>query len=215
MGWKTEREKLQAMTSRQKLSYIFAYYRWGAVLLVGILLLMIYLGDIAYRSTKTFVLQGFIANDEQQLFDEKLLSSEFSAYLKLGPKEIVVFDDSLYVQMGKADHYIEASMAKIYAYMAAKELDFLIAPEFVVDHYLSALAMRDFTHMIDASHHSLSTVLQPYLTKSISSEGIEGFYKLELGFTRYKGEPPLYMIVPKESPNPQMVLRFLEFAQIQ
>src|SRR5690554_1400441 len=128
MSWKTEKEKLQQMGFKQKVTYISSYYRGAFVLLVAIFLLLLYFGDLAYRSTKTFVLQGFIANDEEQLFDDKVLEAEFSSFLGLGPKEIAVFDDSLYVQMGKADHYIEASMAKIYAYMAAKELDFLIAP---------------------------------------------------------------------------------------
>ena len=211
MNWNTEREKLRHMNVTGKIAYMFAYYRWGAVLLVAILLLAIYFGDIAYRSTKTFVLQGFIANDEEQLFDEKALTSAFSSYLELGPKEIVVLDDSLYVQLGKADHYIEASMAKIYAYMAAKELDFLIGPEFVVDHYLSALVMRDFTHLFTNDKQALSKLLEPHLHASLSSEGMEGFYKLDLGFSRYAGDIPLFMIIPKGSPNPERVLEFLTY----
>ncbi len=213
MNWNTEREKLRRMNVTGKIAYMFAYYRWGAVLLVAILLLAIYFGDIAYRSTKTFVLQGFIANDEEQLFDEKALTSAFSSYLELGPKEIVVLDDSLYVQLGKADHYIEASMAKIYAYMAARELDFLIAPEFVVDHYLSALEMRDFTDLYSHQEHSQFKLLEPHLHSSLSSEGVEGFYKLDLGFSRFSAETPLFMVIPKQSPNPEMVVQFLSFIQ--
>ena len=210
MGWKAEKEKLRHMGFKRKIEYVFTYYRWGAVLLMAVVLLLIYIGDLAYRSSKVFVLQGFIANDEEHLFDEKALTSDFSSYLNLSRKEIVVLDDSLYVQFGKADHYIEASMAKIYAYMAAKELDFLIAPEFVVDHYLSELAMRDFTHIAD---QTLDEYLKPYLQASMSSEGIEGFYKLDLGFSRYTGDIPLYMIIPKASPHPEMVVKFLKFIQ--
>lgn len=213
MDWKAEKEKLHHMNISKKVEYLATYYRWTAVLLVAILLLVIYFGDLAYRSTKVFVLQGFIANDEEQLFDEKPLTSGFSSYLNLGPKEIVVFDDSLYVQIGKADHYIEASMAKIYAYMAAKELDFLIAPEFVVNHYLSALSMRDFTQVFANENPTLCKNLEPYLHSSLSSEGIEGLYKLNLGFSRYSGDIPLFMIIPKESPNPEMVVEFLKYIQ--
>lgn len=213
MDWKTEKAKLHQMSFRQKVTYLFTYYRWSAVLLTAILLLLVYSGDLVYRSTKTFVIQGFIANDEENLFDENALTSGFSTYLSLGPTEVVVFDDSLYVQLGKADHYIEASMAKIYAYMAAKELDFLIAPEFVVDHYLSALVMRDFTHLHTDGHQALFELIEPHLHKSISSEGIEGFYKLDLGFSRFRGSSPLYMIIPKDSPNPDVVVRFLEYIQ--
>lgn len=212
MGWKTEREKLQQMNFKKKVEYLATYYRWVVVLLAIVSLSLVYLGDLAYRSTKTFVLQGFIANDEEHLFDEKALTAEFTAYLNLGPKEVVVFDDSLYVQLGKSDHYIEASMAKIYAYMAAKELDFLIAPEFVVDHYLSALVMRDFTQLLTNEQLKL---LEPHLHKSVSSEGIEGSYKLDLGFSQFTGEIPLYMIIPKESPNPGETLEFLTFVRGQ
>lgn len=161
------------MSFKEKIEYLFTYYRWTGFLLIA----------------------------------------EFTSYLELVSKEIAVFDDSLYVQFGKANHYVEASMAKIYAYMAAKELDLLIAPEFVVDHYLSALSMRDFTDLQTTEYQNLFEKMGPYLHTSISSEGIEGLYKLELGFTRYKGEIPLYLIIPKTSPHPEMVLQFLEFAQ--
>lgn len=211
MDWKTEKEKLQIMSFTKKAEYLFTYYKWVAFLLLLIILLLIYFGDLAYRSTKTFVLQGFIANDEEHLFDEKAITAAFTEYLNLGPKEVVVFDDSLYVQLGKADHYIEASMAKIYAYMAAKELDFLIAPEFVVDHYLSALLMRDFTEVFPDQAEQL----KPYLKESFSSDGVKGFYKLDLGFTRFAGEIPLFMIIPEKSPHPEMVGEFLKFSQGQ
>jgi len=213
MDWKAEKEKLHHMNIREKVEYLATYYRWTAVLLVAILLLLIYFGDLAYRSTKTFILQGFIANDDEQLFDEKTLTSGFSSFLTLGPEEIVVFDDSLYVQFGKADHYIEASMAKIYANMAAKEQDFLIAPEFVVDHYLSALSMRDFTQVYANEDPTLYKHLKPYLHSSLSRDGKEGLYKLELGFSRYTGDIPLYMIIPKESPNPEMTVEFIKYIQ--
>lgn len=211
MDWKTEKEKLQTMSFTKKVEYLITYYKWVAFLLILIVLLLTYFGDLAYRSTKTFVMQGFIANDEEHLFDEKAITTAFTEYLDLGPKEVVVFDDSLYVQLGKADHYIEASMAKIYAYMAAKELDFLIGPEFVVDHYLSALLMRDFTEVFTDQ----AKQLKPYLKKSFSSDGVEGFYKLDLGFTRFAGEIPLFMIIPEKSPHPKMVGEFLKFAQDQ
>lgn len=213
MDWKAEKDKLQAMTLRNRIGYLTTYYRWPALFLTAALLLVLYLGDVVHQSTMTFVLQGFVANDDEQLFDEKLVTTEFSAYLGLGKNEAVVFDDSLYVNLESADHYIEASMAKIYAYMAAKELDFLIAPEFVVDHYLSALPMRDFTSLQDPNNRALFSALEPHLHTSLSFDGVEGLYKLDLQFTRFKGKTPLFMVIPKKSPNPETVLAFLEFAR--
>ncbi len=213
MDWKAEKEKLHHMSFWKKVEYLDTYYRWALVLLVAISLFLFYLGDVAHRSTKTFVLQGFIANDEEQLFDEKSLTSGFSAYLDLDRNETVVFDDSLYVQLGKADHYIEASMAKIYAYMAAKELDFLIGPEFVVDHYLSSLSMRDFSSVLEDRDQMLLKGLERYLHPSLSHEGIEGFFKLDLGFSRFTGTIPLYMIIPEGSPHPEKVLDFITYIQ--
>jgi hypothetical protein len=39
------------------------------------------------------------------------------------------------------------------------------------------------------------------------------FNRLDLGFTRFAGDLPLYRILPKDSPNPEMVLEFLKYIQ--
>lgn len=209
--WHAERKKLQNMDTRAKISYFFTYYAWVIVLVVFLLFLAFNIGDLVHRSTKNFVLQAFIANDEENVWNEKLLTREFSSYLGLGKKDIVVFDDSLYVQFGVSDHYIEASLAKIYAYMAAKELDMLIGPEFVVDHYLSALPMRDFTDVLSLDSTGKLTSLTNSLITSISFDGVEGKYKLKLDFTALHTQEPLYMIIPISSPNPEIAVRFLSF----
>ncbi|MDD4449607.1 MAG: hypothetical protein PHS76_02780, partial [Sphaerochaeta sp.] len=81
------------------------------------------MADLLIQRTKTIVLQLFVANDDQDVFEAKRIESELASVFPIQSDERIIVDDSLYVVLGSSDHYVESSLSKIYAYMAAKELD--------------------------------------------------------------------------------------------
>ena len=202
-------DKGSRKTVTQKISSFLSYHKHFFFSLFLLILLLFYIGDVAYRSTKEFVLQGFIANDEENLFNTQQLSKEMQIYLELNENQIAVFDDSLFVVFDKADHYIESSISKIYAYMAAKELDFLIAPKEIVEHYSSALPFFEFKDLLPGD---LYDQVSPHLKESMSFDGKKGNYLLSLSSSRFAETTDLYMIVPKEAPHQQTLIQFIKYA---
>lgn len=113
------------------------------ILVILILLVGVYVGDLFIQRQKEIILQLFVTNDEQDVFKASTLEKELGRLFNIQKNQRIIVDDSLYVVFGSADRYIESSLSKIYAYMAAKELDILIAPPDVAEHYISGLPMTD------------------------------------------------------------------------
>ena len=170
------------------------------------LLAAIYLTDLLVQRSKTIVLQLFVANDDANVFEAKRMEAELASVFSLGSDERIIIDDSLYVVLGSSDHYVESSLSKIYAYMAAKELDALIAPLNVVEHYAKGLPMVDYSTLL-SNHPELLEHLAPYFHKG----GMEKVYLLDLSQSRYKPSEPMYMVIPESIPRPQALIRFLEY----
>lgn len=205
----TENDPASKKSIKQKWISIFRYNKLYIGFLVLIILVLIYIGDVVYRSSKEFVLQGFIANDEKNIFNAEQLSKDMQTYLGLEKHQIAVFDDSLFVVFDKADHYIESSISKIYAYMAAKELDFLIAPRSVAEHYAANLPLLDFKDLLS---DEFNDQVMANLQETMSFDGENGMYLLSMSSSRFAKTTDLYMIVPKEAPHQQTLRQFIRFA---
>ncbi len=179
------------------------------LLLVG-LLVAVYVADLLIQRTKTIVLQLFVANDDQDVFEAKRIESELASVFSIQSDERIIVDDSLYVVLGSSDHYVESSLSKIYAYMAAKELDALIAPLNVVEHYVKGLPMLDFPTLL-SQRPGLLERLAPFLKVAESIDGQEKEYLLDLTQSRYEPSTPFYMAIPQSVPHTQALITFLQY----
>jgi hypothetical protein len=176
------------------------------VLILAGLLAAIYITDLLVQRSKTIVLQLFVANDDNNVFEAKTMEAELASLFSIRSDERIIIDDSLYVVLGSSDHYVESSLSKIYAYMAAKELDALIAPMTVVEHYANGLPMLDYPTLL-SNRPDLLERLAPYL----QAAGLEKEYLLDLSQSRYKPSESMYMIIPESAPRLQALIRFLEY----
>lgn len=179
------------------------------LLLVG-LLVAVYVTDLLIQRTKTIVLQLFVANDDLDVFGAKRIESELASVFSIQSDERIIVDDSLYVVLGSSDHYVESSLSKIYAYMAAKELDALIAPLNVVEHYVKGLPMLDFPTLLSQSPGLLEH-LAPFLKVAESMDGQKKEYLLDLTQSRYEPPTPFYMAIPQSVPHTQALIAFLQY----
>jgi len=114
--------KLKQMNIRQKIGYIWDYYKSYLFLLMLAALVVFFIANALHQRSREIVLQGFFSNDDYNLFDAPTISENFGKYLNLNPKQRVVFDDSLYVELDSNSEYVVASQGKISGYIAAKEL---------------------------------------------------------------------------------------------
>ena len=213
------RETMREMSFKQKISYLLYSYKGWLVGLLIVILFASYVGDAVAQSGRDIVLQGFFTNDDWGLFDAERLEKEYSSTLELGRKQTVVFDDDLYIDLGgEATEYTAASNGKLIAYMAVRELDFVVTTEAVLNHYEGEAPMLDLSQALPAD---MLEKLSPYLYIGADAEGNPAAVALNMRQSRfildsYAGKNGLidteyYLFIPLLAPNPERVCEFIRW----
>lgn len=214
-NFSNEINKLRKMSFRQKLGYLWDYYKRFLYLLIIIILATFYLFDVLHQRSSEIVLQGFFSNDDWNFFDADRITEDFSQYLDLGPKQRVVFDDSLYVELDSGSEYVVASQGKIAGYIAAKELDFLITTPELTRHYSSIIPLMDLETFIP---NDLLNSINDYIYYVDGIDQIKRAYAIDLSQSRFmknanpKGDHPYYLIIPSNAPASKELFSFIKYA---
>ncbi len=212
---KKDRETLKTLTFRQKIRFILDYYKGQMFALFICLLFLFYIGDLLYQSSQIIDLQGFFINDRQNLFPAEELIEDFSAYQETPSGHRICFEDSLYVTLGSSNEYNAASQEKIVAYVAAKQLDFLIAPEELAKYYADSFLLYDLDQLLPAP---LKEQLQEDFYYAKDGTGQEKACGLNLRRSRflenpvYDGAEDYYLLVLSYTPRTNAVVSFIEYA---
>lgn len=195
----TEKEKLSEMNFKEKLSYLWEYYKVHALVTVGAIALIIY---IIYEIVTPDVKPQFYAAIINSLVDKQTLENyglEFSEYLKLDPEtEEVQLNDTFYLDSG--DYNVTTILT---TYLAAGEIDVIIAPESEFEHYATTgymaklsdelptdvySALTDYFYITDTEEDAKHNAYGIYLTDTDLFKGLE-----------YNSEPYILGIVPNYS----------------
>ena len=143
-----DRETMKSLSPSQRLRFIFDYYRGRIFLLLCLCLAVFYVWDAACQASRQTVLEGFFTNDDAGLFPAQDIARDFSEILELNSRQQVIFDDSLYVVPGSSADYHTASQSKIVAYVAARELDFLVTTPELTESYAASLPVSDLKDLM-------------------------------------------------------------------
>ena len=146
-----DRETMKSLSPSQRLRFIFDYYRGRIFLLLCLCLAGFYVWDAACQASRQTVLEGFFTNDDAGLFPAQDIARDFSEILELNSRQQVIFDDSLYVVPGSSADYHTASQSKIVAYVAARELDFLVTTPELTEYYAASLPVYDLKDLMPRS----------------------------------------------------------------
>lgn len=140
--FKEEREALKHGTFKQKVQYFWEYYRWHtlAVILIGIFAFyMIYM----YATKKEEILYGAILNC-YALENAEAYSREFVEYAGYDPEKYEAgFDSTVSVNFDEFDVNASASAEKLAMYMAAYQLDVMIAGDQIFENYANGGTFTD------------------------------------------------------------------------
>lgn len=187
MTRKKDRQVFQSLTRKQKVRYILDYYKGWFFIAFAALLILYYIGDMVYQSHQEIDLQGFFINDDHNLFPAKKLISDFSGYARTPRGHRIAFEDSLFVDLDSGTEYHAASQSKVVAYIAAKELDFLVVPKDLAEHYIPSFVLRDLRDVLPAE---LSQSLAGDLSYAKDGTGAEKACCLDLKRSRFlEGTP--------------------------
>lgn len=214
-SWKHDRETLKALPFRQKIRFLSDYYRWVLFLFLVLLLLLFYFGDLIWQSRQTIDLQGFFLNDRQNLFPAQTISQDFSRYRDTPSGHRIAFEDSLFVDLDSSGEYSAASQGKLVAYIAARELDFVVAPEELAQYYAQSFLLYDLEELLP---EDLAGSLQEDFYYAADGTGEEKACGLNLRRSRflqdpvYDGAEQYYLLVLSYTPHTDALIQFIRYA---
>ncbi|MDD7201099.1 MAG: hypothetical protein SPF89_10900 [Sphaerochaetaceae bacterium] len=172
--------------------------------LLLLLLVLVLAADAIWQVTHPVSLQGFFTNDDYNLFPAETIEKEYSSLIH----KRVNFEDSLYIISGSSDPLVTASTSKIMAYIAAKELDFVVSTKEVLEHYETGLSMEDLQILVPE--------LSPYFVYRTQSDGTQKAVALEMSQSRFvqgrHPEKPYYLFIPRNSIRTEASRDFIRWA---
>ena len=147
-----EQAKLKKMSFRDKLWYIWEYYKIHMLIGCVILFFLYALGTIFYQKSFTTQLFFIVMNDRSgSEADYEGLANEFKTRMGYGKKDKVEVDSSLYISFEESTSQLDyASLAKVTAIVASKDLDVLISDSPAVEHYASNGAFLNLEEVLPA-----------------------------------------------------------------
>lgn len=208
-----DRQTLKTLTFRQKLRFILDYYKGYAFIFLCLCAVGFYLGDMWMQTRRETVLEGFFTNDDENLYPAKDIARDFSRYLGLSSGQQVIFDDSLYVLIGSSIDYHTSSQGKIMAYVAARELDFLVTTRELAEYYSPNLPVCDLEELLP---DHLMDRLGSRLCYLPDSQGVTKACAVSLEGSRFESSAsqaePHCLMVMSYTEHRDAMIRFLEYA---
>ena len=214
-SFKKEWQKLKSLSPRQRFFYITDYYKGYFFIFLCLCLLGYYIAGAVIEIRNDTVLEGFFSNDDENLFPAKEIARDFSAHLGLGPRQQVIFDDSLYVIPESKAEYNAGSQGKIIAYIAARELDFLVTTKDLVEMYAPNCPVQDLEELLP---DDLKERLQDQLLYGTDGSGTFKACGVSMDGSRFtkdsqaQKEAPHYLMVFSYTQHREALIRFLRYA---
>lgn len=133
-----EREKLKNMSLKDKLWYIWEYYKVHIIGVVVVLAVVISVSTTMYNNRFDTALYCVVVNNRtSEPGNETQVLEELREYLGLSDIREIVYDSSMFVSYGdnSMSELSYATMAKISALVASRDLDVMISDSENIDHY--------------------------------------------------------------------------------
>ncbi len=149
--FKNELKKLKKMSTKDKLWYILEYYKFHIIAILLFLSVLWVIGSSIYRQTFTTRLIFAIVNDYSggnSSMDP--LESGLKEALGCGKKDLIEINSNLFIKTdeSQSSEYNYASMAKVAALAAGKDLDIMIADAKTLEYYGSQNAFADLKELL-------------------------------------------------------------------
>jgi ABC-type molybdate transport system substrate-binding protein len=172
----TEKQKLRDMNNLGRLEYLWEYYKLHA--LIGILAIGVIIYIIYNIVTPNVVTQFNAAIINDPIGEETWAKYEtkFSDYLKLDPKtEQVLLNNSFY--FNAEAQYVANMQTALTTYVAANELDVIIAPESYFKNYTYTEYMSKLSDELPTDiYSSLTDCMYLSDTEADSEKAVYGIY---------------------------------------
>lgn len=210
-----ELQKLSRMSFKDRLWYIWEYYKFHLLVLLLVIGFLCLMGNILYRQTFTTRLSLAIINDQSGgTSDTEPFKAEIREALGYGRKDILDVSEGLFVSFDEKSmsQYAYASLAKISAMVASQSLDAMITDQAVVEHYSQMSAFADLRELLP---EDLYQKAEPYIIYMPDESGREVAAAVSLEDTSFmektgiRMDPP-YLAVISSSPHTEDTVQLLQ-----
>lgn len=208
-----ELKKLKGMSLKDRLWYIWAYYKFHMVVLAFAVMLLSVIATSVYRQTLTTRLAVAVINNRSlETENMELFETRLREILSCGKKDILEINNGLYLDPGKdASQLGYATMAKITALVASKALDVVIADKEVIDYYEKSGMFYDLTELLTPEQLAAAG---DRLTASTAPDGSQAMISLCVQDTWLTKEAhidmePTYLAVVISSPRTEAAVQLI------
>lgn len=153
---KTEKQKLSEMNFKEKVEYLKNYYLAKTAIILITLFFIVYLAYSILSPKSETVLYGAIINYALSEDKATAVQTDFSKYLNLDEKKHNILLDTTFYLGNNQDtsQYTMSSQQKLSTYIFAGEIDFIIAPESVMNNYASIGYLDKLTNILPTNLNS-------------------------------------------------------------
>lgn len=210
----SEKDKLKSMSWRDRLWYIWEYYKFHIIGAAVAAVLIVSLGGAFYNSTFDTVLHCIYLNSRAATeVNPAPLEQDFAEYLNLGKKELITAEISYISFDENATDYSYAAMAKVTALVAAHDLDIIIGDQAAIDHYAS---LNGFINLEEGLPPDVLALVKDRLYIAKDGENTEYACAVDLSGTEFAAasnlaqDPPLLGII-SNTENKDTVLQLIRY----
>ncbi|MBS5523329.1 MAG: hypothetical protein KHX56_13805 [Clostridiales bacterium] len=185
--FKGDKEKLAKMKFRQKVDYIWTYYKfWMLVTAVIIAVVAAFIqAQLAYNpDAMTLILCDTYCEDTQTAYTS--VNEDFSKFIALdeGDKEPISFDDTISFSINNSDYTAGVMLQKLMALVMSGGADLMVAPESAIVYYgaqnmysdLSEVLPQDLFEELKAQDLLFETTYVPTEDEIAEGAAEETFY---------------------------------------
>lgn len=140
-----EKKKLKQMSWKQRIGYIWEYYKLHMAAALGVILVLCIIGQIIYRGQFETIFSVAVLNSP--MGDSEGMAADFKKYIGDTDKYHEVTVDSSMIFAGKEQTDYTSTM-KLTTLIGAQELDAMIAPKEQIDHYAQMEAFHPMDEIL-------------------------------------------------------------------
>lgn len=167
--FKAERKAILQKSPKEKLAYFFDYYKWHTVAVIVAVTAVISL-TVHLINRKDCALYVCLLNTTEYEQTDNYIQS-FEEYAEIDRSDYeVVFDTSMYIEIGGRDSITATSLQKLAIYTAAGDLDVLVVKPELIEYYVDQGIFYDLRQLLPAQQLSLYEPYFYYVDQAILDE---------------------------------------------
>lgn len=167
---------------KQKLAYFWDYYKWhtiGTIAAVAMVISLVY--NITHQRDEALYVAVL---NSANLLQDNSFTDQFMEYAGINPDtESVTLDTSMDISFTEMTDIIVGSMEKMMAYLAAAQLDIIIAGDELYEHYANEETFLDLRNVLTEEQLERYQSDLYYVDRALVVQIMEASNRMELDFS--------------------------------